>query len=200
MNEGLLMQYLKDGIRENILAAALKEFKEYGFLEANMRNIAWQAGITVGNIYRYFKSKDALFEEIMEPVKEHMMDLLFVDKREGGYGEDNRLNLDAIMESVLQVCRQYSAELLVLIYKSKGSKYENIKEEFIRLIEKRIVEDVFPAKFSRDQDRTLAYVMAATFAEGLFIILKKYEPDIEKIDVLIRQVIEIFFKEKLSAA
>ncbi len=194
------MQYLKDGIRENIVAAALKEFKEHGFLEANMRNIAWQAGITVGNIYRYFKSKDALFEEIMEPVKECMMDLLFVDKREGGYGQDNTLNLDAVMESVLQVCRQYSPELLVLIYKSKGSKYENIKEEFISLIEKRIVEDVFPARFLQNQDRPLAYVMAATFAEGLFIVLKKYEPDIEKIDMLIRQLVAIFFKEKLRTA
>jgi AcrR family transcriptional regulator len=185
------MQYLKDGIRENILAAALKEFKENGFLEANMRNIAWQAGITVGNIYRYFKSKDALFEEIMEPVKECMMSLLLVDVDSSG-----RLDLDAIMESVLQVCRRYSLELLVLINRSKGSKYENIKEEFIRLIEKRLEEEM-PAfrGINSACDAPLAYIMAATFVEGVFIILKKYEPDIEKIDFLIRQLIAIFFQD-----
>jgi AcrR family transcriptional regulator len=187
MNEGLFMQYLKDGIRENILAASLKEFKEHGFLEANMRNIAWQAGITVGNIYRYFKSKDALFQEIMEPVKECMMSLLLVDG-----GRPDKLNLDAIMESVLQVCRRYSSELLVLIYKSKGSVYENIKEEFIRLIEKRLEEEVL---LSANREESLGYIMAATFVEGVFIILKKYEPDIEKIDFLIRQMIAIFFQD-----
>ena len=33
-----------------------------------MREIAWLAGIGVGNIYNYFKNKDELFREVISPV------------------------------------------------------------------------------------------------------------------------------------
>lgn len=200
MNNSLFMQYLKNEIREKIIAAALKEFKEYGYLEANMRSIARRSGITVGNIYRYFRSKDALLKEIMEPARLELMDLLFADKQKGrhvqGYGY--LFDIDSIMNNVIRVLRKYTSELIIIIYKSKGSKYENIKEEFISLIEKRLAEELLSGHSIQDsinKNSAIAYVLAASFVESVFIIVKKYDQDIEKIDFLIRQMIDIFFKD-----
>jgi len=46
--------------REKILEAALQLFRERGFAEATMRDIARQAGVATGLAYYYFKSKDAI--------------------------------------------------------------------------------------------------------------------------------------------
>jgi AcrR family transcriptional regulator len=46
--------------RERILEAALELFRERGFAEATMRDIARQAGVATGLAYYYFKSKDAI--------------------------------------------------------------------------------------------------------------------------------------------
>lgn len=200
MNSSLFMQYLKNEIREKIIAAALKEFEEHGYLEANMRSIARRSGITVGNIYRYFRSKDALLKEIMEPAKLELMDLLFADKQKVRHVQEHEylFDIDSIMNNVIRVLRKYTSELIIIIYKSKGSKYENIKEEFISLIEKRLAEELLSGHSIQDsinKNSAIAYVLAASFVESVFIIVKKYDQDIEKIDFLIRQMIVIFFKD-----
>ena len=61
------MQILKDEVKKSIRQAALSEFKKHGYMKASIRQIADAAGITPGNIYRYFKSKDDLFDELIQP-------------------------------------------------------------------------------------------------------------------------------------
>jgi AcrR family transcriptional regulator len=46
--------------RKNILDAALTIFSDYGYRGASMRKIAGHAGISVGGLYLYFKSKEEL--------------------------------------------------------------------------------------------------------------------------------------------
>lgn len=50
--------------RETIVQAALHCFVEKGFHQASMRDIATQAGVSVGNVYNHFPAKDALIAEI----------------------------------------------------------------------------------------------------------------------------------------
>ena len=66
------MQILKDDIKNKILKAALAEFGEFGYLNSSMRRIAGSAGITTGNIYRYFKNKDELFD-MLHPTYEQFV-------------------------------------------------------------------------------------------------------------------------------
>jgi len=48
------MQVLKESVRNAIVEGAIAEFFHNGFQKANMRRIADNANITVGNIYRYY--------------------------------------------------------------------------------------------------------------------------------------------------
>ncbi|WP_457681760.1 TetR/AcrR family transcriptional regulator [Thermovibrio sp.] len=48
-----------------ILEAAEKVFSEYGFHEAKIYKIAEFAGVSVGTIYRFFKSKEELYSEVL---------------------------------------------------------------------------------------------------------------------------------------
>ena len=64
------MQYLKKEVREKILCAAVEEFKQYGYADASIRNIANNAEISLGNIYRYFTNKEALYFAVINPFME----------------------------------------------------------------------------------------------------------------------------------
>ena len=52
---------------EKILAAARKEFMQYGFKDASMRRIGEEAGLTAAALYRHFAGKEALFGAVVEP-------------------------------------------------------------------------------------------------------------------------------------
>ncbi|MGO4871601.1 MAG: TetR/AcrR family transcriptional regulator [Roseiarcus sp.] len=50
--------------REAIVAAAERAFVRHGFHAATMQQVADEAGMSAGNLYRYFPSKEALVEGI----------------------------------------------------------------------------------------------------------------------------------------
>lgn len=49
-----------------LLEAALEQFYRVGFSAAKIEEIARAAGVTVGTVYRYFPSKEALFRAVVE--------------------------------------------------------------------------------------------------------------------------------------
>lgn len=59
------MQTKKPKVRDKILSTAKAQFLANGFERADMRGIASKAGFTVGNIYRYFDGKEALFISVL---------------------------------------------------------------------------------------------------------------------------------------
>src|SRR5690348_10648309 len=60
--------------RQLVADVALKMFREIGFEKTTMRAIAQEAGVSVGNAYYYFASKDELVQELYIQVQdEHAM-------------------------------------------------------------------------------------------------------------------------------
>ncbi|MCA8942274.1 MAG: TetR family transcriptional regulator [Planctomycetes bacterium] len=54
--------------REKILDAALELFREHGYEATTMRMVAEQAGVSTGNAYYYFASKDMLLQAFYREV------------------------------------------------------------------------------------------------------------------------------------
>lgn len=60
--------------REHILATALQLFRDQGYEETSMRAIAEAAGVSVGNAYHYFDSKEHLVQAFYEQThREHLV-------------------------------------------------------------------------------------------------------------------------------
>ena len=55
------MKLDEQSTQKKILSVAKKEFLRNGFLNASLRNIAKNAGVTTGALYRYYTSKEDLF-------------------------------------------------------------------------------------------------------------------------------------------
>ena len=58
-------QQMREARIEHILACALQTIAKRGIDSANIKDIAKEAQLSVGNVYNYFKSKDDIFNEVL---------------------------------------------------------------------------------------------------------------------------------------
>jgi len=70
----LLMQRQKkkEARKNGIISAALKLFSEKGFYITTIPDIAEKVGMSVGNFYNYFTSKDVLAKELIIYISEYL--------------------------------------------------------------------------------------------------------------------------------
>jgi AcrR family transcriptional regulator len=61
---------------EAILAAAARVFVKEGYAHATTNKIAAAAGVSVGSLYQYFPSKDALAVELLRRYREGLVELV----------------------------------------------------------------------------------------------------------------------------
>lgn len=57
---------------KNILNTARKHFLKDGFSGASLRNIVKDAGLTTGAFYKYYPTKETLFDALTDPYIEHI--------------------------------------------------------------------------------------------------------------------------------
>jgi len=62
----------KEERKESIIATALKLFAEQGFYTTTIPDIAAKVGMSVGNFYNYFSSKDVLAKELILYISEYL--------------------------------------------------------------------------------------------------------------------------------
>jgi len=189
------MQIQKKKIKKRIENAAREDFLEYGFIKASMRNIAKKARVSTSNIYNYFKSKDYLFYSLTEPVYEKVKDLLtvlFETEKKLGENEFFKQISDVFAHPVGEIIKQNAKDLIILLDKSEGTKFEKFKENLIQKIESHFTESIIHKKESKDHKLKSPFIMhiiATNLLEGLLEIAKHYNTDEwvdSNIDLLIK--------------
>lgn len=65
MSQKALQEQRHQQRKDEIIAAARRRFRISGFHAASMSQIALEAQLSVGQIYRYFINKDAIIEEMI---------------------------------------------------------------------------------------------------------------------------------------
>lgn len=197
------MQYLKDEVRNSIVEEALKEFKELGYKGASIRSIAKRANTSVGNIYKYFKSKEDLYESLIGSVYYRLMDYInqFHKVEINDRAEEIFYGL---MEKIMEIFNDNSTEIAILFNKSNGSKYENCKSTFVDFVTRIVTEMMKYQLFSqgkRLKDNFIIYLVSHSLIESISIILEEREDGAE-VRRLILNIIDIFYmdlKDKLDS-
>jgi AcrR family transcriptional regulator len=97
--------------RRKIYEAAMELFREKGFEQTTMRDIAAQAGVALGGAYYYFSSKDAIvlafYAEMQQAINQPVLEALAGRKK---LGERIRSVLDKRLE-LLEPNRKFCAAL-----------------------------------------------------------------------------------------
>ena len=97
--------------KEEILKIASREFAKYGFTGVSMDAIAKKAGISKAAIYYHFKNKASLFEEVVMPKVQKLIDEIysFEDK-------DPKEELKHYIASYAKIFRKYPCFAAVLAH------------------------------------------------------------------------------------
>ncbi len=190
------MQYLKDEVRNSIIRESLKEFREKGYKGASIRSIAANSGTSVGNIYKYFNSKEDLYKNLIGPVYDKIMNYINqFDKVELNDKADKIFY--ELMEKIMEIFKENSTELAVLLNKSEGSIYENCKNSFVYIITRIVTEKMnyeLSVKGKRLRDNFVIYLVSNSLVESIVIILSEKEDGAE-VRKLILNIIDIFYRD-----
>lgn len=197
------MQYLKDEVRNSIVEEALKEFKELGYKGTSIRSIAKNSKTSVGNIYKYFNSKEDIYENLIGSVYHKFMDYIKqFDQVE--LNEKAEAIFFGLMEKIMEIFNESSTEISILLNKSEGSKYENCKSTFVHFIT-RIVTETMKYEMSLQgkklKDNFIIYLVSNSLVESIAIVLEQ-RADGAEVRKLILNLIDILFtdmKNKLDS-
>lgn len=188
------MQYKKEDVRKKILKAATTSFSKNGYMQANMLQISRLSKETIGNLYRYYPSKAALFEAIVEPVKIYCFEVVEnLHKATLTKTETNSVTIvdmaSNIAEALEEMFSKYVVELSILLEKSQGSKYEGFRAELIANIIQQI-RNTF-SDFAVMNDTLIPTIIVKGLLEGFIHIFKKAPKDKRKEQV--SQLIVFYF-------
>ena len=109
-----MAQILKENVRNKIIDAAISEIHQNGIKKISMRNIALKAEMTVGNLYRYYPSKEALVSSIIYPVI-NKIDYAIKDASNKKIGFLNVNDINVSIDDVNEVIENL-ADKLIEIY------------------------------------------------------------------------------------
>lgn len=196
----LMAQRLKAHVREQIIDAARIVFAERGYSGATMVEISERAEVSAGNIYRYFRNKDALFytvvpdelaQSLLRLLRRRLATLLVADDLTELGPEAKR---DA--DELLRFWVKHRHEVIVLLSKSEGSRYDSYGDIFVDELLKPTLSElrrVSPAGRLKPVVRfTLKNIFANT-VQTIVAILRANEDE-----PAIREAFEAFWSYQLA--
>lgn len=128
--------------QRNILETAKKHFLNDGLTGASLRNIVKDAGLTTGAFYKYYPTKEALFDALTDPYLEHIYEIY-----DQVVAELEKLSADDQTKSMASMSNDGMKQMLDYVY----DHYDNFKlllkcgdsgkyEDFIHRIVNREIE------------------------------------------------------------
>ena len=128
-----------DDTHTKILECGKKHFLKNGFEKASLRDICKDAGVTTGAFYRHFNDKNELFEAIVSPVANKIIDNFVKYEKISINGIRTKQNekvaevhVDGTIETAMFLFDNKEIYALI-IYGSFGSSYENFLEKLTEM-------------------------------------------------------------------
>lgn len=184
------MQVLKESVRDSIIESAIEEFFNNDYQSANMRNIAVNANITVGNIYRYFTNKSQLFNAIILPAEKVVGHLADFDKIITNKDIQSLEDLNNLTQYVMRVIGPYTKQIYIIILNSSSEPFKRLKDGLENLIILK-VSKYYPGKFTR----SFLEVISKNFIEALFNIITDNISNQQKMILLLSDLIVFYFRD-----
>ena len=177
----------KEARPQEIIAAGLAEFAERGFAATRLEDVAARAGVVKGTIYRYFDSKETLFEAALSsgigPAFEELPDIV------ADYDGSTFDLIGQLVSRLYETLFLPDVELLARIIISEGHRFPAVADLYYRLlvskgrdILRRIVErglargELLPSPLSATPEVLIGPVVMAIVWNMIFDRLDPIEP------------------------
>lgn len=175
-------------MRENILAAAVQLFAEYGYHAAPLRDIARLAGIQAASIYHHYPNKQSLLIEIMEVHMNYLNNRLEHILRE--YTEPKQRLKEAIA-SHIRLHTTYKAEFFIIDTEIRALEPDSrahvlsLRDTYERLVQEILRDGIERGLFRNTDVKVASYAIIAMCTE----VAGWFRPDGR---LSVQQVIDIY--------
>jgi AcrR family transcriptional regulator len=178
-------QRLKDDVRDRILAAAARTFARQGYVQATLADIARDADIAPSNIYKYYGSKQALFDAVVTPaIAARLFRLLRARLREFdalGSWSDAHADGSAHAKALLAFWVEHRLAVLILLNGAEGTRFAPVRKRMVQEMTRqaaRFVRRQTAAEPDAHFDMVLRQVFANTVAM-IAAILERYTSGVD---------------------
>ena len=181
-----MAQYLKDEIQARIHDAALALFALKGFGRATVAEIARRAGISTGNVYRYYPGKQELFDAVVPAglasdlrhlVHRRVRALAGVaDARTLGPATPYR----QLSEELLAFAIEHRLEVIILLGRAEGTRHEAFAGALRRELEALAVAHFGREPSSVSADASMKFTLDRVYRnwiQTLVAILEAFEDE-----------------------
>ena len=187
------MQKLKDDIKQKIIEVGKKRFKKEGYENTSMKDIALDAGISTGNIYRYFLTKKHLLNEILKEVEEKVSN--FVSDIPSDYQDiDSNLIFEELIELTLKLAKENKDTLKVMLNSETERQFTDFREQILDMFTNKLASIVKSITGKEKVDITLCNAISRAQFEGFTYIVRNNVDNIEDL----KRNLEIYKKLMLS--
>ncbi len=150
-----MAQTLKTEKKEAIIKAAISLMIEKGIENTDMRSIALKSNVTVGNLYRYFKDRQTLINEITSPLIREIDSLVI----NNSFGELSINKSDVKVLEINNFTPQLLDDLIIntvmgcydLIQKNKEVMLILLQDNYFKTIVSAWIENIILVSFKTDK-------------------------------------------------
>ncbi|OGW04256.1 MAG: hypothetical protein A2Z59_08065 [Nitrospinae bacterium RIFCSPLOWO2_02_39_17] len=158
--------------KESIIEAAVKVFSEKGYSQTTIREVAREAGISVGGVYIYFKNKEDLYATLLKYLLKDFTDRTKETIKDMSDPADA---LYAFIAMNLKYARRYKG-IIITEGRDRGFKScLDVKKRFFKK-QRKLIEDIIKTgmtsgKFKECNVKTAAMVIIGILRGFVFSLL-----------------------------
>jgi len=186
-----MAQYLKEEVWDRIRSAALRVFSAEGYARATVARIADEAAVSAGNVYRYYESKETLFDDVVPDSLVRRFRRLLSDRLGGAEGAadvrdlapDHRYWLASgrLFDFVLE----HRLEVVAFLGHGEGTRHERVHDQVVAELVEAATSHSVALEGSVDGRPTLAFDLEQiyrNFIDSVVRILERFEnePDVRE--------------------
>lgn len=194
------MQVLKEEVRYRIIDAAKITFAASGFMRASMKEIAARAGVTPGNLYRYFPGKDELFVAVVAPAVDDVKELIeSTTPPETDISADFDAFRQTIADKTYNLLTRYHIELRILLHSAEQSSMAYTRQLVVQMLYHKLLYHVgllVPGASLEKQLTLFLEVIAKAYVGSMVDVLLETDPNTD--DQLVRYLLagigELYFR------
>ena len=181
--------------RALLLTIAAEEFAQKGYYETKISTLVQRAGLTQPTFYLYFKSKEAIFQELIDSFIKGLSGLTTESRLEPGI-DFNSLPL-RITKGLSGIFTFFSEnQNLTRIGFFNSLESEEIKKQLALQIRDNLISEVNNGYFQSEMDMSLVAEILIGAIERL--TLTKLFPGIKEPEEIASEIVHLFLKGMLS--
>lgn len=189
-----MAQVKKEIVKNKILEASLILFAKRGYKETSISDIANMAEISVGNVYRYYKSKieilkDAVPEEFVKYAKKMITHKMLAGKSDNIFKQLDSETYQNNSAQFLKEVMQNRMRILAFIKCNEEETYVQYKKEFLDCMVQSFLEGFIDDPKERELKRELVTLLYRGVVSLFVEILTRdcsEEEMIKEISIIIR--------------